>query len=399
MTSFDVHNAAVACGPSVAVAVDRRRLLGMLAAMLPMAVAMMYLSVMGANVDLGIYRGALTEMLHGNSVYSYSIWAADLKTSMGFVYTPFASLLMLPLALGPAPFSKIMLGLVTTALVMLALAGCFSVVDTRRAVVGHKPVSLIVWAWVATLVGISIPSYSNMQLGQVSLIVVALVLIDVTLLPPRWRGVLVGLTGAIKLTPMILVPYYLVTKQWRAAVNSCAAFGVAAVIGAILRWPDSVRYWLVRDVIGNSMGVIATWDNWSIYATLSRLGLSGSVLQLSWITCAVVVLAVALWRSRKVFSRGQAMEAVLIMGIAGGLANTLTWSHHMLFLVVAGVLLAVRRPVIGISALLVVTVGGYMVHTVIGFFYVALMLALVVFGFPADSKVTNPLLAVEEDVS
>jgi alpha-1,2-mannosyltransferase len=363
-----------------------RSLIRLTLALLPLGFLMMCVGIAGKNFDLGIYRGALTDMLHGNSVYTFSVPMPEFKTNMGFVYPPFASLVMLPLALVSHFAAKTLLAAVTTALVVVALVGCFSVVDARRQAVGRKRVSLISWVWVSILTAVSIPAVANMQLGQVSFAVAALVLIDVTLLPPRWRGVLVGLAGAIKLTPMILVPYYLVTRQWRAALNACGAFGLAAVIGAIFRWPDSVRYWLQRDVIGNSQGDIARWDNWSIYGDLSRLGLNGSTLQFSWIIGSAIVLGFAVWRSRRHFRGGQELEATLLMGIAAGLVTQVTWTHHLLLLVVACVLLTIRRPAIGLPALVLVTVAGWVMPTFVGFCVVPLMLAFVIFGMPGKRR-------------
>jgi alpha-1,2-mannosyltransferase len=372
--------------PLVASTNPPRRLMGLILAILPLGVFMVSLGIWGENIDLGIYRGALTDMLHGNSVYTFYVSMPKQNANMGFVYPPFASLVMLPLALVSSSASKMLLAVVTTVLVVVALVGCYSVVDARREAVGRKAVSLFIWVGVSMLIATSIPAVVNMQFGQISFAVAALVLIDVTLLPPRWRGVLVGLAGSIKLTPMILVPYYMVTRQWRAALNACGAFGVAAVIGAVFRWPDSERYWLQRDVIGNSMGDLARWDNWSIYGVLSRLGLIGSPLNISWVVGSAIVLGFAAWRSRRLFVRGQELEATLIMGISAGLVTEITWTHHLLLLVVACVLLAIRRPAIGIPALLVVTVAGYLVPTLIGFCVVLMMLAFVIIGMPDNQQ-------------
>src|SRR5665647_959509 len=85
--------------PLVASSNRRRRLMGLTLALLPLGLFMLYIGIQGDNVDLAIYRGALTDMLHGNSVYTFSVPMPELKTNMGFVYPPFASLVMLPLAL------------------------------------------------------------------------------------------------------------------------------------------------------------------------------------------------------------------------------------------------------------------------------------------------------------
>jgi len=208
----------------------------------------------------------------------------------------------------------------------------------------------------------------------------------VLLLPPKWRGVLVGLAGAIKLTPMIMVPYYLVTKQWRAAVNSCVAFGAAALVSAIFRWPDSVRYWLVHDVISGSLGDLDRWDNWSIYGDVLRLGVTGKTLTVVWVVASVLVVGVAVWRAVRHHRHGQDLEATLLMGTAAALVTTATWPHHLLFVLIGCSVLVIRRPLIGVPALLTMTVLGFFHDEVIGFIVVPLMLAFVIFGMPGDLR-------------
>ncbi|GAE75874.1 hypothetical protein JCM18918_1614 [Cutibacterium acnes JCM 18918] len=51
--------------------------------------------------------------------------------------------------------------------------------------------------------------------GQVNLQLAALVVIDVFLLPRRWRGVGVGVATGFKLTPGIFALWYLVTVNSR----------------------------------------------------------------------------------------------------------------------------------------------------------------------------------------
>jgi len=104
------------------------------------------------------------------------------------------------------------------------------------------------------------------------------------------------LVGAIKLAPMILVPYYLVTRQWRAALNATIAFAAATIVGGVFRWSDSIRYWCHPDVVRASLGDPARTDNWSIYGVLSRLGLGDSARTVSWLALAAVVLGLAVWR-------------------------------------------------------------------------------------------------------
>ena len=365
---------------------SRRRLWGSVLAVLPLGFMLAYTGIRGENFDYGLYRNSLLDMLHGGSVYDYAFYMPIYHTTMGFVYPPFASLLMLPLAMVSNLAGKTLLALGTAVLTTVALWGVVRLVDARRAAAGRREISLVLWAWVTMPIMLSMPATMNMQLGQVSFAVAALVIIDVLLLPPKWRGVLVGLAGAIKLTPMIMLPYYLVTKQWRAAVNSCVAFGAAALVSAIFRWPDSVRYWLVHDVISGSLGDLDRWDNWSIYGDVLRLGVTGKTLTVVWVVASVLVVGVAVWRAVRHHRHGQDLEATLLMGTAAALVTTATWPHHLLFVLIGCSVLVIRRPLIGVPALLTMTVLGFFHDEVIGFIVVPLMLAFVIFGMPGDLR-------------
>ena len=58
-----------------------------------------------------------------------------------------------------------------------------------------------------------------------------MVVADLTLDLPLPRGILVGLAAAIKVTPIILIPYLFLTRQGRAGVRAIATFCAAAAAG------------------------------------------------------------------------------------------------------------------------------------------------------------------------
>ncbi len=359
--------------------VTRLRRLGLLLGLMPMAVLMMALS-RGRNFDFDIYRNSLIGVLHGGSVYAFTVHNAVSHADVGFIYPPFASLVMLPLAVASHSVGKDGLALVTT---LLVLASMFTLIDqlyTKRAGEGKPTIGLLRAPLITTLVAVSFPTVNNMGLGQVSFALWALVLLDVIVLPPRWQGVLVGLAGAIKLEPMILVPYYLVTRQWRPAVNSSAVFILATAFGAALRWSDSLRYWLHPSVITRSLGTLTWADNWSMYAALSRLGITGTPLKLSWIVLSGLALLAALWRARSHFRAGERVEAVVVMGMSATLITVVTWANHLFFLLIAIVLLAWRRPLMGFP--LLVLAVPFLPESAVDNAAPVLIIILVIFGLP-----------------
>ncbi|HET9126758.1 MAG TPA: glycosyltransferase family 87 protein [Propionibacteriaceae bacterium] len=320
-------------------------------ALLPMGALMLSLS-RGKTLDFDIYRNALIAMLHGQSVYTYKMYWDAGHVWLGFLYPPFAALLMSPFALLPRTPGVMILALLTALLVVASLVVLVETINGRRAHDGASTIGPLKVVVVATPLALALPTISNMALGQVSFALWALVLLDVIVLPPRWKGLLVGLAGAIKLTPMILVPYYLVTRQWRPAITSTAAFVAATLVGAVFRWSDTLTYWLHPSVIDSSLGNLARVDNWSIYGSLARLSVGGTALTLTWLALSAGVGLGALWRARRHHLTGEEPEAAVVMGLAASLVSVATWPHHLLFLVVAIALLAWQRPLLGVPTLL-----------------------------------------------
>lgn len=372
--------------PSTREASVVRRRLELVAAFLPLAVVLALLPSTG--YDFRIYRGAMLDVLHGGSAYTFSITGDD-GAPLTFVYPPFASLVLLPLALVPETVGRAALALLTSGLVLAALASAVAVVDARRAALGRASVPLLLCVLASLPLAVSTPALSNMTMGQISFAVAAVVILDTTLLPRRWRGVLVGVMGAIKLTPLILVPYFLVTRQWRAAANAAGVFAVATLLGALLRWSDTLRYWFHPETVRAAWGTLGRSDNWSEYGVLSRLGLHGTGLTVAWLVLAAATVVVALWSAWRHHRASRELEAILVMGLAAGLVTSATWPHHLLFLVVGGVLLAVQRPALGLPVVAVLTVGTYAFPYYLGFGVVALMLVFVLLGFDGARRTAS----------
>jgi alpha-1,2-mannosyltransferase len=299
---------------------------------------------------------------------------------------------MLPLAMLPETAGQLVLAGITAMLVVAALVGSTEVIDARRVSAGRPPVQLWLCALASVVLAFSAPAVSNMRLGQVSFAIAALVLIDATLLPPRWRGTLVGVAGALKLTPLIMVPYYLVTRQWRAAANATAVFAGASLLGAVVRFQDTVHYVTHPEAVRAAWGSsLARPDNWSEFSVLARLNLSGTSLTIAWLLVAGATGVVALWRALLSHQRSRELEATLVMGLAATLVTSATWPHHALFLVVGCLLLAIQRPVLGLVLIVGFVVGSYAVAYYLGYAVVVLMILFVLLGFGEPRPEREPV--------
>src|SRR4051812_25433253 len=241
--------------------------------------------------DLHIYYGAARAVNDGRPLYDYVA-----ENGGPFTYPPFAVLLFRPLARLPeAGLQVAWLALTCAAVVALAVAVGRGMSASRLAV-----------AAIACGLLVSAPVQSNLRFGQVSIFIVLLTLVDaIGLIPPRYRGVLIGIAAAIKLTPLLFVVYFVAARRYRDAARALGAFAACAALGAVVLPGDSLRYWTGTMLQTSRIGDLASLGNQSVQGMLMRAGLSPAALPLVWAALIAAVCAAALWRARTLDAHGE----------------------------------------------------------------------------------------------
>ncbi len=183
------------------------------------------------------------------------------------------------------------------------------------------------------------PVQQTLALGQVNILMMLIIVADQTQ-PDRvwWKGVGVGLAAGFKLTPLIFIPYLLLTRRLRAAGVALACF-LATIAGSAVWLPSlSARYWAGRLFLDpHRLGNDAYVGNQSLRGILVRLAGNSASAQLAWVVAVVVVGAGGLLLAA-VASRRQEMAGVLICALTGLLVSPVSWSHHWVWIVPALVL-------------------------------------------------------------
>ena len=59
----------------------------------------------------------------------------------------------------------------------------------------------------------------------------------------RFKGIATGLAAGIKLTPLVFIPYLLLTRKWRAAAVTTGSFVFTIVLGFLILPRDSKDWW------------------------------------------------------------------------------------------------------------------------------------------------------------
>jgi alpha-1,2-mannosyltransferase len=175
------------------------------------------------------------------------------------------------------------------------------------------------------------------RIGQINSFLALIVLIDClgARKGRRFTGVGVGLAAAVKLTPMVGVLYFAVARRGRAVVTAVATFVGATLVAWVLYPSASNSYW--TDVLFDTSrvgGLDSGYSN-SLRRVLTWLPVGNGIQSVLWVALCLAIIAVAVWRARIAYDRGNDLGAITVIMCAGLLCSPITWSHHLYFLVPA----------------------------------------------------------------
>ncbi|MEV4483850.1 glycosyltransferase 87 family protein [Micromonospora coxensis] len=298
--------------------------------------------------DLHIYYGALSDLRAGRPLYDYVA-----ENGGPFTYPPFAALVLWPVtALPESVLGAVWLLLTVAAVVAIA-------VPVGRVLAPGRPWAV---AATATVLMLSAPVQSNLRFGQMSIVIVLLALLDgAGVTPARWRGVLVGVAAAIKLTPLLFVVYFLAARRYRDAARATVAFLACAALAAVVLPAESRTYWLGTMTKTSRIGDLASLGNQSVHGMLLRVGVDPSALPVVWAALVGALCVAALLRARQLTVQGRPGHAAVLVGCATVAASPVSWTHHQIWSVLAGMLLigasGVTRKVAGAALLVAMVVS------------------------------------------
>ncbi|MGI5220080.1 glycosyltransferase family 87 protein [Nocardia sp. CA-290969] len=290
-------------------------------------------AISGEYIDLEVYRLGVEQWRSGGDLYGHlPETAADI--SLPFIYPPFAALALGVYAL--LPWATAVIAYLAVSVGALALT-LYLVARQLWPRQDQRKLALVVCATATPPALLLEPIWSTLDFGQVNLILMGLVAADCLTRTPRWpRGMLLGIAAAIKLTPAAFVLFFLIRKDYKAAVTAAVSGAVATVIGFAVMPDESVRYWFGG--FGNVGGLSGSefQTNQSVQAVLARFGITGTPATALWLLAAAALVALAVVAIRRTGT--PPMIALAVNAVVALLVSPISWSHHWVW--VAPALLA-----------------------------------------------------------
>ena len=181
-------------------------------------------------VDLTVYRDGGLIVRHVTPFYDpakkYPLydWHGYSSLKLQFTYTPFAAIayaLVSFIPTTPLDALSVIVNMICLPAALWFTFGALGYRD-RRVRLGVALLAAAVTFWLQ-------PVVRTIYLGQVNLILMAAITWDLTQADYTkngkyrwWKGAATGIAAGIKLTPLIFVPYLLVTRKWREAAAARA---------------------------------------------------------------------------------------------------------------------------------------------------------------------------------
>lgn len=317
-------------------------------------------------VDMIIYRSGVRAFLEGGEMYSVPMYAGDL--ALPFIYPPFGALILVPLSIFDVIHSDLagdIMIMVSSALIIACLWFVLGAV-ARGSVDKLSLAALTAATWpVALLIE---PVWLNSGFAQINVVIMALVILD---LVPRKRflpqGSLIGIAAAIKITPLAMLLFFLLRRDFRAILVAGASALLATGVAALIRWDATVDYFstvLLGMGTDSEFGVSTVYQsNSSFKGMLMRWWTSDAALDANstltnviWLVAALLTIVLGGWLMVALFRRDMLVDAALVNALIMLLISPVSWSHHWIWLtlilpVLAWRCLTVLRAPVALSAL------------------------------------------------
>ncbi len=293
----------------------------------------LYVAIHTYEVDLGVYLRLGGRYVFTNHLYSFGLP----NTSLLFTYPPFAALLF-------APWQRMFTTVesVQTVWTLCNLAALVALLVVSIRVVRPTLGRISTWrlALMLSLPALLLnPVLVTVGFGQVNLVLTLLVLWDLLTERRIGRvqvplGVATGLAVAIKLTPILFVPYLILTRRARGAFNAMVTFLVCELATFVVSPTSSKTYWTKALFKPDRAGALSFVGNQNLTAAIERFN-HGVLPDLALAPVLVGVAAAGLCLAALAHRRSSPMLGVLVCAATLLLVSPISWEHHMVWVVPA----------------------------------------------------------------
>ncbi len=215
-------------------------------------------------LDLRIYLWGGTAVRHSQDPYLHTY----LPHSLHFTYTPMAAGIFALLTAISLPLVKVLVVAASVASLVTVLWLTWGSLGRERSAsrLGATLAVAALALWIE-------PVRQTLSFGQVNLVLMLIIVADLCMPDSRWwKGVGVGIAAGFKLTPLIFIPYLLLTRRFRAAAVAAGMFALTVGISFVIMPTAAHHYWIQGLFLNPTrLGNVHYVGNQSLYGAALRL--------------------------------------------------------------------------------------------------------------------------------
>jgi len=303
-----------------------------------------YVALSTHQVDFDVYLMGAKQVFTGHLYTSYLAFPRE-----PFTYPPISALLFIPFTV----VSRVTAQAIWAALSTLLLVG-FLGCSLRAVRPNWQRSDVILWSLILAFPAMLLnPLSLTFSFGQINILLALLVLADLTAIPLLKkrsipRGIMTGLAAALKLTPLIFVPFLFATKQIRAGCVALITFSVCGSFMLIVAPSEAWSYWTKYVFDAHRVGGEIFISNQSLRSTMYRFS-HGHASEGLLVVLVLLVGVIGLWTAVWAYRSSSPLLGILLCAVTGLLASPITWAHHLVWVVpiILWLALAHDRPAFG----------------------------------------------------
>ena len=285
------------------------------------------------EIDMLVYQAGGERVLDGGPLYD-----GPVTSGLLFTYPPFAAGLFAPFSLLPVNVARFLVFGGDVALLIFVSRVCW------RGLTSHRGADLTRLSLLTAGLAVWLdPVRITLYLGQINVLLLAIVTWDLVCARDKWRGVGTGLAAGIKLTPLLFIPFLLLTKRFRAAAVASAAFAATVAISFVVAPGNAARDWVQGTFLDmNRVAFAFNPGNQSISGGLLRAMGQTHAESITWLIAAVVVGIAGMALATVVHRQGEPLAALALAGMLSCVVSPYSWNHHWVWPVLLLVWLLAR---------------------------------------------------------
>ncbi len=242
-----------------------------------------------------------------------------------FVYPPFVALFFSPFLLVPFNIAEIIWE------VMSLIFLFFSIVFLLK--INNQKILSPIGIFLSILVFIFFPVKFSLGMGQINLLILVLICLSLFFYnrgKKTLTGFLFGLCILLKIFPILIFFYFLLTKQWKILISLIFTIIAGLVVSTLFIKPSINIYFYTHTLPSLITGWRTDYYNQSLTGFLGRMGFTGSIGNLLKIFLSILTVLVTFMAAVK-GNKSSKKFANLTIGsfiTVNLLINNFSWQHH-----------------------------------------------------------------------